>query len=78
LTAERIESQNTHGTGCTLSAAIAAYLAKGSSVPEAVRGAKDYVTGAIRYGLEVGKGYGPTNHGWNSTMRPKKVRKPDP
>jgi hydroxymethylpyrimidine/phosphomethylpyrimidine kinase len=69
LTTERIDSQNTHGTGCTLSAAIAAYLAKGWSVPEAVKGAKDYVTGAIRYGLEVGRGYGPTNHGWASTMR---------
>ncbi len=69
LTAERIESQNTHGTGCTLSAAIAACLAKGMPVPEAVKAAKDYVTGAIRYGLEVGKGYGPTNHGWASTMK---------
>lgn len=70
VTAKRIESQNTHGTGCTLSAAIAAFLARGNEVPEAVRLAKDYVTGAIRYGLEVGNGYGPTNHGWNSTMRP--------
>lgn len=70
MTAERIESQNTHGTGCTLSAAIAAYLAKGQSVPDAVKAAKDYVTGAIRFGLEVGKGYGPTNHGWDSTMSP--------
>lgn len=68
FTAERIESQNTHGTGCTLSAAIAACLAKGMPVREAVKAAKDYVTGAIRYGLEVGKGYGPTNHGWASTM----------
>lgn len=70
VTTQRIDSQNTHGTGCTLSAAIAAFLAKGSSVPEAVKGAKEYVTGAIRFGLEVGKGYGPTNHGWNSTMSP--------
>ena len=70
LTAERIDSRNTHGTGCTLSAAIAAYLARGLSVPDTVKGAKDYVTGAIRHGLEVGKGYGPTNHGWNSTMAP--------
>ena len=69
LTAERIESQNTHGTGCTLSAAIAAWLAHGHAVPEAVARAKDYVTGAIRHGLEVGKGFGPTNHGWASTMR---------
>ncbi len=73
ITATRIASQNTHGTGCTLSAAIAAHLAKGSKVPEAVRLAKDYVTGAIRHGLEVGRGYGPTNHGWSSTMRPASV-----
>jgi hydroxymethylpyrimidine/phosphomethylpyrimidine kinase len=70
VTAERIESQNTHGTGCTLSAAIAANLARGLSVPVAVKAAKKYVTGAIRYGLEVGRGYGPTNHGWDSTMKP--------
>ncbi|MEX0790737.1 MAG: bifunctional hydroxymethylpyrimidine kinase/phosphomethylpyrimidine kinase [Actinomycetota bacterium] len=70
LPAERIVSHNTHGSGCTLSAAIAAYLAHGSTVPEAVWAAKEYVTGAIRYGLQVGKGYGPTNHGWNSTMSP--------
>jgi hydroxymethylpyrimidine/phosphomethylpyrimidine kinase len=69
LTAERINTQNTHGTGCTLSAAIAAHLARGSDVPGAVKSAKDYVTGAIRHGLEVGRGYGPTNHGWDSTMR---------
>jgi hydroxymethylpyrimidine kinase/phosphomethylpyrimidine kinase len=70
VTEERIVSFNTHGTGCTLSAAIAAYLALGSSVPEAVWGAKEYVTGAIRYGLDVGQGYGPTNHGWDTTMKP--------
>lgn len=70
VTAERIPTRNTHGTGCTLSAAIAAYLAWGLAVPEAVAEAKKYVTGAIRYGLELGGGYGPTNHGWNSTMRP--------
>lgn len=70
LTQERIDSQNTHGTGCTLSAAVAALLARGLSVPEAVAEAKEYVTGAIRHGLEVGRGHGPTNHGWNSTMSP--------
>ncbi|MBW3591478.1 MAG: bifunctional hydroxymethylpyrimidine kinase/phosphomethylpyrimidine kinase [Actinobacteria bacterium] len=53
ISSERIDSKNTHGTGCTLAAAIAAYLAKGISVEEAVRGAKAYVTGAIRYGLEL-------------------------
>ena len=69
ITEERIDSQNTHGTGCTLSAAIAAHLAKGLPVTEAVRAAKVYVTGAIRHGLQVGRGYGPTNHGWDSTMK---------
>lgn len=66
--AERFDSKNTHGTGCTLSAAIAAGLAKGLTVPEAVGRAKDYVTGAIRNGLEVGGGFGPANHGWDSTI----------
>jgi hydroxymethylpyrimidine/phosphomethylpyrimidine kinase len=70
LTAPRLPSRNTHGTGCTLSAAIAALLARGMAVPDAVEGAKSYVTGAIRNGLEVGRGYGPTNHGWQSTIVP--------
>jgi hydroxymethylpyrimidine/phosphomethylpyrimidine kinase len=68
LRSRRIDSRNTHGTGCTLSAAIAAFLARGLPVPEAVEDAKAYVTGAIAHGLELGKGYGPTNHGWQSTM----------
>ncbi|MEX2553415.1 MAG: bifunctional hydroxymethylpyrimidine kinase/phosphomethylpyrimidine kinase [Actinomycetota bacterium] len=66
--APRHPSRNTHGTGCTLSAAIAAFLARGLPVPEAVEGAKAYVTGAIAHGLDVGKGFGPTNHGWQSSM----------
>ena len=66
----RIDSQNTHGTGCTYSAAIAAHLARGEKLASAVRLAKEYVTGAIRYGLAVGKGFGPTNHGWASTVSP--------
>jgi hydroxymethylpyrimidine/phosphomethylpyrimidine kinase len=68
LRSPRIDSRNTHGTGCTLSAAIAAFLARGLSVPEAVERAKAYVTGAIAHGLEVGRGCGPTNHGWQSTI----------
>lgn len=67
--ADRIDSRHTHGTGCTLSAAIAAYLAKGDELIDAVGKAKKFVTGAIENGLEIGGGYGPTNHGWNSTMR---------
>jgi hydroxymethylpyrimidine kinase/phosphomethylpyrimidine kinase len=70
ISSERIDSKNTHGTGCTFSAAIAAYLARGEELVDAVYKAKEYVTGAIRYGLAVGKGYGPTNHGWASTIRP--------
>lgn len=62
LHAARIPTKHTHGTGCTLSACIAANLAKGKSVEEAVRIAKDYITTAIAHGLAIGKGVGPTNH----------------
>ena len=60
--AARIETSNTHGTGCTLSAAIAAYLALGRNVPNAVAGAKEYITQAIRHAYPLGKGHGPVNH----------------
>ncbi|MDP4120421.1 MAG: bifunctional hydroxymethylpyrimidine kinase/phosphomethylpyrimidine kinase [Bacillota bacterium] len=59
---ERINTKNTHGTGCTLSSAITANLANGKSLPKAVEEAKKYVTEAIRYSLDIGKGHGPTNH----------------
>ena len=59
---KRINTKNTHGTGCTLSSAIASYLALGNAMDEAVRLAKEYVTGAIEHSLELGKGNGPTNH----------------
>jgi hydroxymethylpyrimidine/phosphomethylpyrimidine kinase len=59
---ERIDTQNTHGTGCTYSAAIAAGLANGKLLKEAVGSAKIYVTEAIRYSLSIGHGHGPTNH----------------
>ncbi|MFP7478654.1 bifunctional hydroxymethylpyrimidine kinase/phosphomethylpyrimidine kinase [Terribacillus saccharophilus] len=61
-TAERIQTKHTHGTGCTYSAAITAELAKGRSLQEAVRVGKDFVTDAIMYSLQLGKGNGPTNH----------------
>jgi hydroxymethylpyrimidine/phosphomethylpyrimidine kinase len=62
--APRIETQNTHGTGCSLSSAIAANLAKGMALPDAVHEAKHWLTGALRAGgkLSVGKGHGPVNH----------------
>jgi len=64
LTAEKVDTENTHGTGCTLSAAIAAGLAKGYRLSEAVADAKTYVTHAIAAAdeLEIGQGQGPTHH----------------
>ncbi|MDE7173183.1 MAG: bifunctional hydroxymethylpyrimidine kinase/phosphomethylpyrimidine kinase, partial [Helicobacter sp.] len=62
LASERIETRNTHGTGCTLSSAIAANLALGKGALAAVREAKEYVFGAILHSLNLGKGHGPTNH----------------
>lgn len=61
---EHIENPNTHGTGCTLSSAIASNLAKDSDLETAVRAAKDYVTGAIRDNMNLGHGRGPLNHGY--------------
>lgn len=62
FSASRIETKNTHGTGCTLSAAIAAFLALGEAMPSAVKLAKDYVTTAIEHSIDLGSGVGPTNH----------------
>ena len=62
FSAPRIDSANTHGTGCTFSAAIAAGLARGRPLPEAVRDAKAYVTRAIREGFAPGKGVGVVRH----------------
>jgi hydroxymethylpyrimidine/phosphomethylpyrimidine kinase len=62
FSAERIDTQNTHGTGCTYSSAIASNLALGLDLQEAVKKAKEYVTTAIRYSLAIGKGCGPTHH----------------
>ena len=64
LTAERIPTKHTHGTGCTLSAALAACLAKGMSVPDAAADAKKFVTRAIERHLEIGNGIGPVNQAW--------------
>lgn len=62
LPQERINTKHTHGTGCTLSSAIAANLAKGMNVDEAVKEGKRYITIAIEHGFKLGKGVGPTNH----------------
>ncbi|MEM4553262.1 MAG: bifunctional hydroxymethylpyrimidine kinase/phosphomethylpyrimidine kinase [Ignisphaera sp.] len=59
--AKRIETRNTHGTGCSFSAAIAAELAKGKNIVEAVKTAKEFITIAIEHGLPIGKGHGPVN-----------------
>lgn len=65
LSAERVDNPNTHGTGCTLSSAIAANLALGMTMQQAVSEAKGYVLGAIKYGLKLGKGeHGPLNHAY--------------
>ncbi len=58
----RVDNPNTHGTGCTLSSAIACNLAAGRSLSESVKSAKEYVTCALRDGLDLGKGSGPLNH----------------
>jgi hydroxymethylpyrimidine/phosphomethylpyrimidine kinase len=60
----RFDTEDTHGTGCALSAAIAARLAHGDAVVDAVRFAKTFVAGAIEHGLRIGKGYGPVNPAW--------------
>lgn len=64
LKAKRVNNPNSHGTGCTLSSAIAANLAKGIKLEDAVINAKKYVTGALEDGLDLGKGSGPLNHGY--------------
>ncbi len=60
--AEFIQTQNTHGTGCTLASAITAYLTKGKSIADAIEAAKKYTTEAIRHSFTLGKGHGPTDH----------------
>ncbi len=64
LEAERVDSRNNHGTGCTLSSAIAAYISRGSQIEDAVRKAKTYIQNAIRAGAayKIGHGHGPVHH----------------
>ena len=60
----RFDTEDTHGTGCAISAAITARLAHGDELLDAVRAAKEFITGAIDRSLRLGKGYGPVNPGW--------------
>jgi hydroxymethylpyrimidine/phosphomethylpyrimidine kinase len=64
ISAERIDTPHTHGTGCVLSAAITSHLARGASLEEAVRKGKSFVTAAIRGHLEIGQGIGPVDPSW--------------
>nr|WP_242857699.1 bifunctional hydroxymethylpyrimidine kinase/phosphomethylpyrimidine kinase [Beduini massiliensis] len=66
LSAPKLNNPNTHGTGCTLSSAIACFLAKGESPMEAIIHGKEYVYQAIAYGMNLGNGRGPLHHLWNS------------
>ncbi|MDF2948903.1 MAG: bifunctional hydroxymethylpyrimidine kinase/phosphomethylpyrimidine kinase [Sedimentibacter sp.] len=61
----KINNPNTHGTGCTLSSAIACNLAEGFNIKESIQNAKNYITGALKDNLDLGKGSGPLNHCWN-------------
>lgn len=71
LSAPRVSTRNTHGTGCTLSSAIAAFLAQGEALPDAVAHAKGYLTGALNAAdqLSIGKGHGPVHH-FHALWRP--------
>lgn len=62
---KRVDNKNTHGTGCTLSSAIASNLAKGFDLETSVIRAKDYISGALADMMDLGKGSGPLNHGFN-------------
>jgi hydroxymethylpyrimidine/phosphomethylpyrimidine kinase len=69
IEAERLDTPHTHGTGCTLSAAIAAHLAKGADLRDAVRAGKAFVTEAIRHALPLGAGIGPVDQLWGTRRR---------
>lgn len=78
LVSPTVETRNTHGTGCTLSSAIAAYMALGLPLTEAVRSAKEYITQALTHGadIQVGKGHGPMNHFFSPVpLRKKRIEK---
>jgi hydroxymethylpyrimidine/phosphomethylpyrimidine kinase len=60
----RVKTGSTHGTGCTFASAIAAYLAQGHKLPDAVRHAREYLQGALEHARAIGHGHGPVNHFW--------------
>lgn len=70
ISGPRIHTKNTHGTGCTYSAAIAAFLGNGLDIHPAIRAAKDYLIGAIQNSFSLGHGHGPLNHSWNIIPKP--------
>lgn len=76
----RLETRNTHGTGCTFAASLAANLALGHPLADAVAGTIDYVSGAIAHGLAIGHGHGPLDHFWRqrvgSAEKPAREREP--
>ena len=65
---KRINNPNTHGTGCTLSSAIASNLAKGYDLPTSIQRAKDYISGALAAMLDLGNGSGPMNHAYHLSI----------
>jgi hydroxymethylpyrimidine/phosphomethylpyrimidine kinase len=69
LRAPRIETAHTHGTGCTLSSAIAARLARGEGAEQAIRAARQYLDGAIRHAPRLGSGHGPLGHFWAGILK---------
>ena len=68
LDGPRFDTDDTHGTGCALSAAIAARLAHGDDLAAAVRAAKEFVSGAIQHSIRIGKGFGPVNPAWKLNL----------
>jgi hydroxymethylpyrimidine/phosphomethylpyrimidine kinase len=69
LRGPRLDTRHTHGTGCTLAAAIAARLARGDTVEEAVRGGRHYLEGALRHAPGLGSGHGPLDHFWAGILK---------
>lgn len=70
LRTPRIQTRNTHGTGCTFASALAAYLARGCAAAEAAERAQAYVAGAIRHAISIGHGHGPLGHFWGGILKP--------